>query len=267
MGKIIGLVGKKSSGKSTTANWIIGQQMVAVGLVDYIKIDKLGRLVVPAMDGDVLKEGIFDVTSKNPEIVAMLKEYVWPVVKTYSFADILKESLSKIFSIEMYKLNGTDEDKNGPTQYTYAQWMPFMNAADKREVKEQLLRDKPISGRKLMQIFGTDICRSIYKGVWVNACLNKIKEDNPDLAIITDVRFPDELNAIKEAGGKTIKFTRAPFADVDTHESETALDNVPFTEYDCVMDNKDSTIQQQNELTNAQLLAWGYNTWEFRIKE
>jgi len=266
--KILGLSGKRQSGKTTTSNWIIGQQMVSSGLVSYIKIDKLGRLIVPAVmpDGSIV-DGIFNPLSKEPEAIALLQEYVWPVVKLYSFADVLKESVSKIFSIPMNQLDGIDEDKNKPTQYTHKQWFPFMSAAQKRAVRESKLIGQPVSGRQILQIFGTEICRKIFHDVWVNACLTKVRSEQPELAIITDVRFPNELDGIKKAGGRVIRFTRAPFAGQDEHESETALDNTPPSEYNAVMDNAASTIEEQNERTNKLLLDWEYNTWDFCIKD
>ena len=59
MTKIIGLSGKKQSGKSTTANWIMGQQMVSVNMVSWAKINQKGQLVVPAVVNDELTEGIW----------------------------------------------------------------------------------------------------------------------------------------------------------------------------------------------------------------
>ena len=43
MTKILGLSGRKSSGKNTIANWIIGQQMCAVNMVTWIKINEKGQ--------------------------------------------------------------------------------------------------------------------------------------------------------------------------------------------------------------------------------
>lgn len=62
--------------------------------------------------------------------------------------------------------------------------------------------------------------------------------------IITDVRFPNELKAIKDRNGINIRVNR-PYYDtsmkalVNAHESETALDNA---EFDYTIDN-DSTIE------------------------
>jgi hypothetical protein len=51
--------------------------------------------------------------------------------------------------------------------------------------------------------------------------------------IITDTRFPNELEEVKFRGGVTIKLTREGDLESD-HESETALENA---EFDYVLDN------------------------------
>jgi hypothetical protein len=67
--------------------------------------------------------------------------------------------------------------------------------------------------------------------IWVNTLLDTIAEDAPDIAIISDTRFPNELAAIKAAGGMTVRIERPDRPDTgrdDTHISETALDSANF---------------------------------------
>ena len=266
MTKILGLSGKMQSGKTTASNWIIGQQMAAVQIVDYIKINEKGELVIPRWNKDktAVEECVFDpLTTYEPD-VKILRTKVWPIVKLYSFAHILKESVSNIFSIPMVQLNGTNDDKNKPTQYTYAQFKPFVDRKISKEWKDGGLLDQPITGRVILQVFGTNICRRIDDNVWVNACLSRIKQDNPELAIITDVRFPSELEAIQKEGGKVMRFTRAPFAEEQTHASETSLDGYE-DKFDAVIENDDIGIGAHNQAVNQQLLEWDYNTWDFSL--
>lgn len=263
MTKILGLSGKKQSGKTTTANWIIGQQMVSCNLVTWVKMDTLGRLVVPAeVDGE-LSDGIFDPLTMNPEAQQLLAQYVWPVVKLYSFADVLKMATAAIFGLAYEQVNGTNDDKNAPTQYEWEQFLPFLDNETKQMAYD--IWNEPMTSRHILQVFGTDICRRIHSDVWVNACLKNVVEEGSELAIITDCRFPNEVKGIQDAGGKVIRFLRAPFEGEDEHESETALDD--FEGFDHVFDNRELSIQEQNKATNALLKEWGYNTWEWELND
>lgn len=100
-----------------------------------------------------------------------------------------------------------------------------------------------MSVRELLQKLGTEAMRNgLHENVWVNALfadykrkLELVKSDKPgyDLKveevgeypnwIITDMRFPNEMEAIVEKDGITIRVVR-PGTVTGTHPSETALD-------------------------------------------
>jgi hypothetical protein len=123
--------------------------------------------------------------------------------------------------------------------------------------------------RELLQILGTDCGRDmIHKNIWVNALFADyksltyeasemaIKEGKPAFEIIypqwiiTDMRFPNELEAIQKKGGITIRVNRptiyatpkdnSEFNNQElakfNHPSETALDDYLFFDY--TIDNK-----------------------------
>lgn len=75
--------------------------------------------------------------------------------------------------------------------------------------------------------------------------------------IITDMRFPNEFDAVKKRGGITIRVTRHNHPNdlqPSTHPSETALDTHTF-DYEIINDgtieeliNKVSDILKQNQI-------------------
>ena len=99
-------------------------------------------------------------------------------------------------------------------------------------------KEGPMTAREFMQFFGTDVCRKMFEPIWVNACINKIRREQSQLAIIADVRFGNEAKSIEEAGGKLVRLTRNVYND--NHSSEVALDDYPFTNY---IDNSDANIE------------------------
>lgn len=117
--------------------------------------------------------------------------------------------------------------------------------------------EQRLTPRLLLQLLGTECGRKIiHPDTWCNALMSeykgvdKFRDINPAEPwefpnwIITDIRFPNELKAVKDRGGITIGVHRdlhkgnAHIAPIP-HESETALDNA---EFDYVIDNN-SDIQ------------------------
>lgn len=147
---------------------------------------------------------------------------------------------------------------------------------DEAEVDTYIIKLTP---RKLLQLLGTECGREIlHPNIWVNALfadyndndVNPIKvrqgrltaleafnlsQNNKPNWIITDVRFPNEVKAIKDRGGIVIRVDRPreiptddegfvinldiykfgdKIIDYSNHPSETALDDY---EFDYVIDN------------------------------
>ena len=97
-----------------------------------------------------------------------------------------------------------------------------------------------------------------------NTASIKIKQIEQNKKVSIYYALPNEVKGIQKAGGKVIRFLRAPFAGEDEHESETALDNMPLDEYDYVCDNVNMSIPDQNKDITLKLHEWGYDAWKWR---
>ena len=82
---------------------------------------------------------------------------------------------------------------------------------------------------EFLQKFGTEVGRAIHPHFWVIKFMEEIDPDN--ITIVTDVRFPNEVKAIEDAGGIVLRVNRPgwiePGRDAN-HPSETALDDHLF---------------------------------------
>lgn len=72
--------------------------------------------------------------------------------------------------------------------------------------------------RKALQFIG-DGFRQIKDGVWVDMLLR----DNPDSLIISDIRYINELKAVRERGGINILIYRPGFMNDDPNDSEAVM--------------------------------------------
>lgn len=150
-------------------------------------------------------------------------------IKLYNFADPLKQDLCiNILGLTHNQCYGTDEEKNQPTDLVW--------------------NKQRLSAREVMQFVGTDIFRKMKPNVWADATITKIKIEDHNYAVIADCRFPNEVEAIKNAGGTVIKLTRNPHNS--DHISETALDPANYnpSNFDYVLDNVNLSIDNQNFL-------------------
>lgn len=147
--------------------------------------------------------------------------------KIYNFADPLKKDICiNILGLTYDQCYGEDKDKN---TFTDIQW-----------------NNKKLTAREVMQFVGTDIFRQLKTNVWSEATIKTIERERPQLAIIADCRFPNEVSAVKDAGGLVIKLTRNPF--YSDHDSETALDdhNYDQNNFDYIIHNNSLSIPEQN---------------------
>jgi hypothetical protein len=121
--------------------------------------------------------------------------------------------------------------------------------------------EEPMTVRDLLQILGTEAMRDgLHTNVWVNALMADYKmhpEHFNDIAngrdtsdgypnwIITDTRFPNEAQAIKDKGGMVIKVERPGVGPVNGHPSEDALKDYNF---DYVIHNDGSINDLDNKV-------------------
>lgn len=149
--------------------------------------------------------------------------------KIYNFADPLKRDICmNILGLTENQCYGNDINKNTPTDIMW--------------------EGKNLTAREVMQIVGTDIFRKLKHNVWADATIIKINNEKPSLALIADCRFPNEVEAVKKAGGLVIRLTRKPYES--DHPSETALEqaNYDWKNFDIIFDNTNLSLQKQNDM-------------------
>jgi hypothetical protein len=133
-----------------------------------------------------------------------------------AFADPLKDICVDVLGLRRDQVHGTEADKNTLTEYR-AHQLP--EGGEYGDIESPLLR---LTVRQVMQRVGTEVFRRIDPLVWAKALLRRASRLLPDdIAVVHDVRFPDEAKAINDAGGKVIWLNRG--IKGDGHASETSL--------------------------------------------
>jgi len=249
MTQILAFSGKKQSGKNTLCNFIHGYQLKSYNLIDAFEIADTGQLVVETSvreeNGKISKgKGQVDITRLDIEFAVWAMDNIWPFVKHYAFATALKEMCVGLFNLPKELVYGTDDQKNQLTQYKWED-MPV-----KVKGKSGFL-----TGREFMQYFGTEICRKVYPDIWTDRLIKDIQAEEPNLAVISDARFENEIKAVQNAGGKVIRLTRTIEGE-DYHESELALDN--YDGFDAIIDTQNLGIEQSCQELIKILDGWSW---------
>lgn len=220
---------------------------------------------------------------ENPSFEWIKKYYINSIWEQKAFAGKLKQTASLLTGIPVEKFEDQDfKNKELPEEwdkfafYRENTRRPLRIYSSKEEAekdvkifkggKVEILKMTP---RLLLQVIGTECIRDkVHPNAWVNALFADYKyeihrSEVPTRAagfidqhvypnwIITDMRFPNELEAVKNRGGITIRVNRpystvagdngipATFNHAQFHPSETALDDA---EFDYTIEN-DSSIE------------------------
>ena len=276
--KILGFSGKKQSGKTSSTNFLFGLEMISIGMISQMRIDKKGRLCVPIIKEDGSHgEGCIDPVDPRPEARDYYAQTIWPFLKVYQLADPLKWICMNVLGLTFEQCNGSNADKDSKTNIKWENLPGIIsNELVYDSVEEAFYEAKPspealinceigkyhksgfMTAREVMQYVGTDIFRRMYNDCWIDATIRIINQEAPELAIVSDVRFPNEVEGIQKAGGKVIRFTRNPCSDGDQHPSEIALDDKPEDYFDAVIHNNEMSIPQQNEAVHNTLVEWDF---------
>lgn len=112
---------------------------------------------------------------------------------------------------------------------------------------DEYLPDWNMTVREIQQLIGTELFRNtLDKDVWVKSLFVDFKPN--DKWIITDVRFPNEIEAIKKHGGIIIRIENPNINNSNTHSSETSLDN--YNDWDYIIRNDGTLDEYKTKIKN-----------------
>lgn len=135
-----------------------------------------------------------------------------------SFADTLKDAVSAVFGWDRTLLEGRTKEAREWREEVDPWWA------------ERL--DMPtLTPRWVLQYWGTEVCRkSFHDDIWIASLENKIRNSKDDI-IVSDVRFPNEVKAIKNQNGKMIWVQRGRLPKwYDTALEANAGSNIAINE-------------------------------------
>ena len=111
-----------------------------------------------------------------------------------SFASTLKDAVASVFGWDRIMLEGTTKASRVWREQEDEWW------SERLGIK--------VTPRLVLQLWGTDVCRKAYhEDIWIASLENKLRKMEDDI-VISDCRFPNEIQAIKNLGGEVIRVIR-----------------------------------------------------------
>jgi hypothetical protein len=112
-----------------------------------------------------------------------------------SFANTLKDAVSAVFGWDRTMLEGRTKQAREWREQVDAWWAERLGIPH-------------LTPRWILQNWGTEVCRkNFHDDIWIASLENKLRASTDDI-VISDCRFPNEIAAIKKAGGRVVRVVR-----------------------------------------------------------
>jgi hypothetical protein len=166
-----------------------------------------------------------------------------------SFAHTLKDAVAHVFGWDRELLEGRTRESREWREQIDPWW------ADRLDMPM-------LTPRHVLQAWGTEVARrGFHDDIWIASLENKLRKTTDDV-VISDCRFPNEIQAVRNANGIVIRVTRGPEPEwfemakranagskidklalerLAVHASETAWIG---TDFDAVIDNNADGLDQ-----------------------
>ena len=107
-----------------------------------------------------------------------------------SYASSLKDAVAAVFGWDRTLLEGRTAEARLWREETDLWWTNRLG--------------RPVTPRLMLQLWGTEVCRGgFHDDIWIASIENKLRTSK-DNVVISDCRFPNEIESIRKAGGKIV---------------------------------------------------------------
>jgi len=182
----------------------------------------------------------------------------WHGFRRDSFAGALKDAVAAVFGWDRELLEGSTLESRAWRETVDPWWA-------------ERLQMTHLTPRWVLQYWGTEVCRQgFHDDIWIAALENRLRQRTGH-TVISDVRFPNEITAIRNQGGRIIwvqrgalpewydlaaesnhgTFNHMKTAYPEVHASETSWVG---TKFDAEVDNNGSVEQLYEQLKNLVLV-------------
>jgi hypothetical protein len=142
-----------------------------------------------------------------------------PTPERVAFADKLKLAAARALGVDVDTLESMKRDEKARVKLERFRPETSEHPADPPNFMHS------ITVRQYLQLFGTEVGRQVFGDTfWVDQCLAPNLDHTGRLIIVTDCRFPNEAQRVRELGGIVVRVTNGPL-NTEGHASEQVLED------------------------------------------
>jgi len=124
----------------------------------------------------------------------------------------LKDAVACVFGWDRTLLEGRTKEAREWREQVDPWWAERLNMPN-------------LTPRLMLQLWGTEVCRTgFHDDIWIASLENKMRKTTDNI-VISDVRFPNEIKAIHNAGGIVVRIKRGD--EPEWYDSAVSVNSGP----------------------------------------
>ncbi len=163
-----------------------------------------------------------------------------------SFASALKDAVSVVFGWDRQLLEGRTAESRAWREQVDPWW-------------SQRLQMPELTPRWVLQHWGTNLCReAFHNDIWIAALENRLRSNKNNI-VITDVRFPNEIAAIRNIGGRIYWIQRGQLPE---WYDCALLENSTSWDQQWLLEDANQLMEQKYPNVHNSEWAWIGQIWD-----
>jgi hypothetical protein len=169
--------------------------------------------------------------------------------KRDSFAGALKDAVAQVFGWDRELLEGLTTEARMWREQVDLWWATRLNMP-------------ALTPRWVLQYWGTEVCRyGFHDDIWIAALENRLRQRNRH-SVISDVRFPNEIQAIRNIGGKIVWIKRGALPE--WYNCALTENTTPdFSQW--LLEDAHELMPQRYPLVHSSEWAWVGTKFDYEI--
>lgn len=164
-----------------------------------------------------------------------------------SFASTLKDAVSDVFGWDRTLVDGRTQESRAWREQVDEWWANRLNIPN-------------LTPRWVLQFWGTEVFRQgFHSDIWIASLENKLRKTKDNI-VVTDVRFSNEIDAIRNAGGIVVRIKRGP--DPEWFEDAISFNQGPVKNFNWAL----SKAKLEKLGVHASEYSWAGSKFDYIVE-